>query len=160
MRRWRPAIRVGNGSSGAWEIPGGFATEESTATGTRNLFELYLEDHSADHPDAYPMIFYPARLRAASMLDLDIIIGLLKYDEDKAAEQGGMTAENCPQLLVSERCENFIRCALNYTLTDTGKGDAENPNKDFIDALRYLLSMDTPYVDVETSGSSGGGAWT
>lgn len=140
--------------------PRGFATEESTATGTRSLFNLYLENHAADHPDLGPMIFEPARVRAASTLDLDIIIDLLKYDEDKAASEGGVSAENCPQLLISDRCENFIRCALNYTLTDTGKGDAENPNKDFIDAARYLLSMDTPWVDVESAGESGGGAWS
>lgn len=139
--------------------PRGFATEESTATGTRNLFELYLEDRSADHPDCYPMVFQPARIRRTSSLDLDGIIDLLKYDEDRAAAEGGFTAENTPALLVSSRCENFIRCALNYTLTDLGKADEDNPNRDFIDALRYLNAMDTPHMDRETSAVSGGGAW-
>lgn len=139
--------------------PRGFATEESTATGTRNLFELYLEDHAKEHPDCYPMIFHPAKIRRASTLDIDIIIDLFKYDEDKALAEGGLSAENTPQLLISERCENFIRCALNYTLTDLGKADEDNPYRDFIDALRYLLSSDTPYIDPTQSGVIGGGAW-
>jgi len=140
--------------------PRGFATEESTATGTRNLFELYLEDHSEEHPDAYPMVFTPAKIKRASSLDIDIIIGLLKYDEDKAVRDGGLTAENTPQLLVSERCENFIRCALNYTLTDLGKSDEDNPHRDFIDCLRYVLSTDTPYIELEVLSIQTGGAWS
>lgn len=140
--------------------PRGFATEESTATGTRNLFELYLEDHSDEHPDCYPMVFLPAKIKRSSSLDIDIIIGLLKYDEDKAVREGGLSAENTPQLLVSERCENFIRCALNYTLTDLGKADEDNPYRDFIDCLRYVLSTDTPYVDVQAQSTQGGGAWS
>jgi hypothetical protein len=139
--------------------PRGFATEESTATGTRNLFELYLEDHSDDHADCFPMIFQPAKIRRSSSLDLDGIIDLLKYDEDRAAREGGMTAENAPALLVSSRCENFIRCALNYTLTDLGKADEDNPHRDFIDALRYLNAGATPHFDRESSSVSGGGAW-
>lgn len=139
--------------------PRGFATEESTATGTRSLFDLYLEDHTGEHADCYPMVFTPAKIRRASTLDIDIIIGMLKYDEDRATREGGMTAENTPQLLVSERCENFIACALNYTLTDLGKADEDNPYRDFIDSLRYLLSSDTPYIDVTASMVTGGGAW-
>jgi hypothetical protein len=139
--------------------PRGFATEESTATGTRSLFELYREDGSAEHPDCYPMIFWPAKMRRSSSLDIDIIINLLKYDEDRAVREGGLTAENTPQLLVSERCENFIRCALNYTLTDLGKADEDNPYRDFIDCLRYVLSSDTPWLDPEQKTVSGGGAW-
>jgi hypothetical protein len=140
--------------------PRGFATEESTATGTRSLFELYLEDHAAEHPECYPMIFHPAKIRRASTLDLDIIIGLLKYDEDRAVKEGGLSAENTPELLVSERCENFIRCALNYTLTDLGRSDEDNPHRDFIDCLRYVLSSATPYMEPgDTNASSGGGAW-
>lgn len=139
--------------------PRGFATEESTATGTRNLFELYLEDHSKEHGDCGPMIFTPAKIRRASTLDIDIIIDLFKYDEDRAANEGGLTAENTPQLLVSDRCENFIRCALNYTLTELGKADEDNPFRDFIDALRYVLSGEVPYVETEKSGVMGGGAW-
>lgn len=140
--------------------PRGFATEESTATGTRSLFELYLEDHTAEHPECYPMLFLPAKIRRSSSLDLDNVINLLKYDEDKAVRDGGCTAENTPELLVSDRCGNFIRCALNYTLTDLGKSDEDNPYRDFIDCLRYLLSSDTPFIPPETGTDSGGGAWT
>lgn len=140
--------------------PRGFATEESTATGTRSLFELYLEDHSSEDPAYAPMIFLPAKIRRASTLDLDIMINLLKYDEDRAARDGGCTAENCPQLLVSARCENFIRCALGYTLTDTGKKDEESPLADPIDSARYLFSGDTPYIEpVKPGAAQTGGAW-
>lgn len=139
--------------------PRGFATEESTATGTKNLFEVFREDHAAEHVDYCPMVFHPARVRQASVLDIDIIIGLLKYDEDKADREGGLTAENTPQLLVSERCGNFIKCALNYSLTDTGKKDAESPYADFIDAARYLFSGPTQFVDQEAGCVVGGGAW-
>lgn len=106
------------------------------------------------------MIFVPAKIRRASTLDIDNIINLLKYDEEKCLQAGGFTAENTPELLVSERCENFIRCALNYTLTDLGKADEDNPFRDFIDALRYLLAMPTPWRDATRSAVSGGGAWT
>lgn len=139
--------------------PRGFATEESTALGTRSLFQLYLEDHSDDHPECYPMIFLPAKIRRASTLDIDNIIDLLKYDEERAVREGGLTAENTPLLLISDRCGNFIRCALNYTLTDLGKSDEDNPHRDFIDCLRYLLSSETPFLDPQHNAAGGGGAW-
>lgn len=140
--------------------PRGFATEESTATGVRSLFNLYIEDHQAEHPDCYPMLFEPAKIRRASTLDIDIIIALLKYDEDKAVREGGLTAENTPELLISDRCENFIRCALNYTLTELGKADEDNPYRDFIDALRYAVSGELPYVEPRRAGDKqSGGAW-
>lgn len=138
--------------------PRGFATEASTATGTRKLFELYYEDHGDEHPAYAPMFFVRVPLQRSSSLDIDNVINLLKYDEDKYTANGGFTAENTPQLLISERCENFIRCALNYTLTDLGKADEDNPYRDFIDALRYLLAMDTPYLDLNRSNVRGGGA--
>ncbi len=86
--------------------PRGFATEESTALGTRSLFELYQEDHTSEHPDCGPMLFQPAKIRRLSSLDIDIIINLLKYDEDRAVREGGLSAENSPELVISERCEN------------------------------------------------------
>ena len=39
-----------------------------------------------------------------------------------------------------------------------GKADEDNPNRDFIDADRYLNSGDTPHVDFQASQVSGGGA--
>lgn len=141
--------------------PRGFATEESTALGTTNLFELYRADQSAEHPECYPMVFLPAKIRRATTLDIDNLINLLKFDEDKAVKEGGTTAENTPELVVSERCENFITCALNYTLTDLGKKDEDSPWADFIDSARYLFSSPTPYVECDAAGQQvGGGAWT
>ena len=144
--------------------PRGFATEESTATGTRSMFDLFREDHSdpkeGGHGDWYPMLFLPAKVRRATSLDLDIIIDLLKYDEDRAMREGGLSAENTPRLFVSERCENFIRCALNYALSETGKADESNPWRDFIDAARYLFSMGTPFIEADGKGVGySGGSW-
>lgn len=139
--------------------PRGFATEESTATGTRSLFELFLEDHSAEHPDCYPMAFWPAKIRRSSLLDLDNLITLLKYDEDRALREGGLSAENTPKLFVSERCANFIRCALNYQLTPESKSSEDDPHRDFIDAARYLFAMDTPFIDPVRAADPGGGSW-
>lgn len=139
--------------------PRGFATEESTAIGTRSLFDLFLEDYSDEHAECYPMVFTPAKIRRQSSLDIDNIITLLRYDEERAQREGGLSVENRPQLYVSERCANFIRCALNYTLTDLGKADEENPFKDFIDAARYLFSADTPYIAPDSGADTGGGAW-
>ena len=139
--------------------PRGFATEESTATGTRSMFELYLEDHSAEHPDCGPMVFMPAKLRRSSSLDLDNIINLLRYDQERYEREGSFSAENRPMLLVSERCENLIHCILNYTLTDLGRSDEDNPFRDFIDSWRYLNSGETPYVDLEKPLLVGGGSW-
>jgi len=137
--------------------PRGFATEESTATGTRSMFDLYTEDHSDEHPLCGPMIFTPAKIRRASSLDIDVLIDLFRVDEERYRKEGGFTAENTPARLVSERCENWIRCALEYSLTDLGKADEDNPHRDFIDADRYLNSAETPYVDFAASQVSGGG---
>lgn len=152
VEQCRPIIARRNGD------PRGFASAESTATGTRNLYELYQEDHTDENPLCAPMVFTPAKIHRSSSLDIDGLINLFRIDEKKYRQDGGFTAENCPARLVSERCENYIQCALNYTLTDLGKSDEDNPYRDFIDADRYLNSMDTPYIDVEGSQVSGGGA--
>ncbi len=138
--------------------PRGFATEESTATGTRSLFNLYIEDHVAEHPMYGPMVFVPAKIRRSSSLDIDGLIDLFRFDEDRYRKEVGFTAENTPARLVSERCENWIACALNYTLTDLGKADEDNPSRDFIDSDRYLNSSDTPHIDIEGSQVNGGGS--
>jgi hypothetical protein len=139
--------------------PRGFATEESTAAGVRSMFNLYEEDHSDEDPMCGPMVFEPAKIRRASSLDIDGLIDLFRYDEERYRKEGGFTAENTPARLVSERCENWIRCALNYTLTDLGKADEDNPNRDFIDADRYLNSGETPFIDMDAAEVVGGGGW-
>lgn len=139
--------------------PRGFASEESTATGTRSMFNLYLEDHSNEHPDLKPLLWLPAKIRRATMLDLDLLIDLYRYDDERALAEGGLTAENTPARLVSPRCENYIRCVLNYTLTDLGKKEEDNPYADFIDADRYLNASDTPFVEMARAQESGGGSW-
>ena len=138
--------------------PRGFATEESTATGTRSLFNLYQEDHSLEHPMYGPMVFVPARIRRSSSLDIDGLIEMYRLNEQQYRKDGGFTAENCPQRVVSERCENYIQCVLNYTLTDLGKSDEDSPHRDFIDADRYLNSAETPYIDQDAGQVRGGGS--
>lgn len=83
---------------------------------------------------------------------------MFRFDEDRYRKEGGFTAENTPARLVSERCENWIACALNYTLTDLGKADEDNPSRDFIDSDRYLNSSETPHIDIEGSQVNGGGS--
>jgi len=140
--------------------PRGFATEESTATGTRSLFNLYEEDHSDEDPLCGPMVFDPAKIRRSSSLDIDGLIAMFKLDEERYRKEGGFTAENTPARLVSDRCENYIRCALNYTLTDLGKADEDNPNRDFIDADRYLNNGgETPFIDPAMPECMGGRGW-
>ena len=106
-----------------------------------------------------PMVFEPAKIRRASSLDIDGLIDLFRYDEERYRKEGGFTAENTPARVVSERCENWIRCALNYTLTDLGKADEDNPNRDFIDADRYLNSGETPFIDPDMPECMGGRGW-
>ena len=111
-----------------------------------------------------PMVFEPAKIRRASFLDLDLLIDLFRYDEDRYRKEGAFTAENTPARLVSDRCENWIRCALNYTLVDAGKSgmpkaDEGSPYRDFIDADRYLNSGETPFIDPDMPECMGGRGW-
>jgi hypothetical protein len=139
--------------------PRGFASKESTATGTRSMFELYAEDHGGEDAMLAPMTFVPAQVKRSSHLDLDIIINLLAYDVDKAQREGGFTVENRPRLLISDRCQNLIRCAMNYSLTDKQKMDEDSPYRDFIDSLRYLLSMPAVFHDPAVPAAVGGRGW-
>lgn len=163
-----PVLRLGD--------PRGFATEESTENGTRNMFELFDTDGSNGDPDEDAMHFEPAKIRKATTLDLDNLITLLQFDFEKAQrdaaamappEQGEerpafiLSVENRPRLYVSDRCQNFIKAVMNYHLPETARAsdDGNNPWKDPIDAARYVFSVPLEYVDQAKPRVRGGGGW-
>lgn len=137
--------------------PRGFATKESTESGTRSMFELFLEDGQGE--DEVGMQFLPAQIRHVTTLDLDNLITLFRYDDDKFQREGSLSVENRPKLYVSDRCQNFIRCLLNYQLPPGRKAseDAGNPYKDPIDAARYLFSQPLEHWEAGTRFRKGGG---
>lgn len=141
--------------------PRGFATTESTETGTRNMFELFNEDGAPGDEDEAAMYFEPAKVRRTASLDLDNLITLLAFDVERWQREGSLSVENRPKLYVSDRCQNFIRCVLNYQIPPTGRvsDDDKNPWKDFIDAARYLFSVPLEYEPENQPLMVGGGAW-
>lgn len=148
-----PVARLGD--------PRGFASEESTASGTRSMFELFNTDGADNSPDEAAMYFAPAKVRRTALLDLENIITLLAFDQDRAQREGGFSVENRPMLLVSDRCRNFIKAALNFQIPETGRvsDDDKNPWKDPIDAARYLFSVPLEYQDPTVPAGRGGGGW-
>lgn len=139
--------------------PRGFATEESTESGTRNMFELFLEDGDPKEPDEMGMQFIAAKVRRVTTLDLENLITLLAYDDERFQREGSLSVENRPRLYVSDRCRNFIKCLLNYQLPPGRKAseDADNPYKDPIDAARYLFSVPLEHWEAGTRSRPGGG---
>lgn len=139
--------------------PRGFATEESTESGTRNMFELFLQD--GESPDEEGMQFQPAKIRRVTTLDLDNLITLLAYDDDRFQREGSLSVENRPKLYVSDKCQNFIRSLLNYQLPPGRKAseDADNPYKDPIDAARYVFSVPLEHYEGQTGMRKRGGGW-
>jgi hypothetical protein len=63
-------------------------------------------------------------------------------------------ADNSPRLLISDRCENLIQAMELYA--GTGK---DEPAKDPVDALRYMLQSGVEYVDPEAPVVTGGGSY-
>lgn len=134
--------------------PRAFATQAAAAEGGTSLFELFMLDRSAEHPDCGPMYFEPARIRQTVDLDLERFVTLLQFDRAKYEADGQLTVENQPKLYVSDRCQNVIRALLNFD------GDAKSPFKDPIDAAaRYGFCEETPWLDPRVPEISGGGAW-
>jgi len=63
-------------------------------------------------------------------------------------------ADNSPRLFISDRCENLIAAMEQYA--GTGK---DEPSKDPIDMLRYLLQSGIEYVDPKAPVVTGGGSY-
>jgi hypothetical protein len=137
-----------------WGDPRAFATKAAEASGARNLFELFQDDNSAMDADYAPLYFQPAQIRQTIDLDLDAVVTKLAYDTQRAEREGGITVENQPKLFVSDRCQNIIRCWLNWD------GTPDSPYKDGVDAAaRYLFCVPSYFVDPQVPDVVGGRGW-
>jgi hypothetical protein len=141
-----PVLRAGD--------PRGFAA--NMGDGSTKLFELYLRDDSAKDPRLSPMIFRPAGVKSTIRQDVSYdgkLMDLLACDWDKPID-----ATNHPHVLISDACQNTIRCWLNCP-----ENDPNSPYKDGMDMGRYLFDMEIPYIPPAPkqgeNNASGGGAW-
>lgn len=134
----------------------GFAAQ--TGEGTKYL-ELFYRDDSAKDPRLLPMIFRPAKVMATVWQDIHDagkLIDLLACDWTKPID-----ATNHPHLLISDACQNFIQCALNW---DGKKQNLDgkpvnSPYADGVDMGRVLFDQEIGYIPPETGQASSGGAW-
>jgi hypothetical protein len=62
--------------------------------------------------------------------------------------------DNSPRLFISDKCENLVQAMELYA--GTGK---DEPAKDPIDALRYMLQSGTDYIDPDAPVVTGGGSY-
>ena len=116
--------------------------------GTTTIFTMLQESH----PGIGPMEVLPV---AGTDNDYHIREGVnlinswLEYNPDKP-----ISAMNEPQLYISDKCGNLIRCMQMWTGADNDKG----ASKDFIDVVRYAAMC-----DIDAVGSQpvfyGGGAY-
>lgn len=126
--------------------PRAFATAAAHADGGVNLFELFGAD--GEQPEEEAMTFYPAKIRQTVDMDLEMVVTKLAYDTQRP-----LTPENQPRLYISDRCQNIVRCWLNWD------GKQDSPFKDGVDAPRYLFCEETPYQDPNVPAVVGGGGW-
>jgi len=82
---------------------------------------------------------------------LSAINEMLHYD--KKQDLDGVM--NCPELYVSEECEQVIWALSNYT----GTGGENAGCKDIMDLLRYLATADVQYYDATVRAAWGGGSY-
>lgn len=140
-----PVLRSGD--------PRGFAA--NLGDGSTKYFELFLRDDSAKDPRLAPMMFRPAGVKSTIRQDVTYdgkLCDLLACDWSKPID-----ATNRPHLLISDACQNTIRCLLNCP-----ENDPDSPYKDGMDMTRYLFDMEVPYIAPRKEGerdASGGGAW-
>jgi hypothetical protein len=139
-----PVLRAGD--------PRGFAA--NMGDGASKYFELFLRDDSAKDPRLGPMIFRPADIKATVRADVSYdgkLMDLLACDWNRPID-----ATNRPHLLVSDACQNFIRCVLNCPVNEP-----DSPYKDGLDMGRYLFDAEIPYIPPagEQAGNESGGAW-
>ena len=134
----------------------GFAS--NTGEGTKYL-ELFYRDDSGKDPRLAPMIFRGAKVMSTvyqDVHDTGKLIDLFACDWTKPVD-----ATNHPHLLVSDACQNFIKCVLNWDgKKQTLEGKPVNsPYADGVDMGRVLFDQELGYLDAEKSCVSGGGAW-
>lgn len=138
-----PVLRSGD--------PRGFAA--NMGDGSTKYFELFLRDDSKTDPRLAPMIFRPAGIKATIRQDVSYdgkLMDLLACDWSKPID-----ATNRPHLLISDACQNFIRCVLNCP-----ENEPTSPYKDGMDMGRYLFDAEIPYIEPPKEGATEtGGAW-
>ena len=140
-----PVLRSGD--------PRGFAA--NMGDGSTKLFELYLRDDRAKDPRLGPMIFRAAGIKSTIRQDVSYdgkLMDLLACDWEKPID-----ATNHPHLLISDACQNTIRCLLNCP-----ENEPDSPYKDGMDMTRYLFDMEIPYLEPRKEGepkAGEGGAW-
>ena len=139
-----PVLRSGD--------PRGFAA--NMGDGSTKFFELFLRDDSAKDPRLAPMYFRPAGVKSTIRQDVSYdgkLMDLLACDWDKPID-----ATNRPHLLISDACQNTIRCLLNCP-----ENEPESPYKDGMDMTRYLFDLELPYIPPAAQGgpANSGGAW-
>ena len=137
--------------------PRGFANQ--TGEGSR-YFELFFRDDAAKDARLAPMIFRPASVRSTVSGDVGgegKLIDLLACDWSKP-----ISAENHPHLIVSDACQNFIKCSLNWDgRKQTIEGKVVNsPYADGVDAARVMFDLELPYQEPDNGENKTGGAWT
>ncbi len=81
---------------------------------------------------------------------VNLINGWLEYNPDRP-----ISAMNEPQLYVSDKCQNLIRCMQNWTGADNDKGASKDP----IDVLRYAAMQDLDFVATDQPFFYGGGSY-
>ena len=148
-----PVQRVGD--------PRGFANRQETAQGKVDLFQIYAQDDSKEHPLAFPMCWRPALVESSITKDMQALAGVA---ENLACNwDAPIDAHNRPHLLISDKCENLISCIVNWDGTslsasrEGGEARIPNPFKDFVDTFRYICDGNTPFLDQTRSQVSGGG---
>jgi hypothetical protein len=77
------------------------------------------------------------------------LMDLFACDWDKPLD-----ATNHPHLLISDACQNVIRCLLNCPV-----GDGDSPYKDGVDAMRYAFDREIGYFDPNVPEVRGGRGW-
>jgi len=84
------------------------------------------------------------------IMDGEVLINhRLSYDTSKPV--GPL---NMPKMFISDRCENLIQCMELYA--GTGK---DEPSKEGVDCLRYMLQSGVEYVDPKAPVVTGGGSY-
>lgn len=136
--------------------PRAFATKAASEEGGVTLFELFGRDGEEEHKDAdlAPMEFTPARIRQTQLLDVELIVDKLAYNSDEP-----ISIVNEPKLYISDRCQNTIKCWLNYDGRTKLANGRDNPYKDGVDCTRYLLCEQLPFVDENIPAVVSGGGW-
>ncbi len=134
--------------------PRAFATKAASEEGGVTLFELFERDGEEQEAELAPMTFTPARIRQTQLLDVEVIVDLLAYDSDEP-----ISIVNEPKLYISDRCQNTIKCWLNYDGRTKLANGRDNPYKDGVDCTRYLTCEDLPFVDPNVPTVVSGGGW-